>query len=77
MESLICYGELKDVVPVFIMMVESVDRSGNGEGDVLIVSYQYRSGRVISERVADGPYHFGVQHDIRKFWGKEIQGIVV
>ena len=77
MESPICYGKLKYIVPVFIVMVESINRSGDGEGDMLIISYQYWPGRVINEGVVDGSNHFRIHHNIRKLWSKKIQRVVV
>ena len=77
MESPVCYGKLEYIVSVFVVMVEDIDRSRNGEGYVLIVLYQYRSGRVISECVVEGSNHFGIQHDVREFWSEKIERVIV
>ena len=77
MESPVRYGELKYIVPIFIVTVEDIDCSGDGEGDMLIIPYQYWPGRVVSEGVVDGSNHFGIHHDIRKFWSEKIKRVVV
>ena len=41
MESYVCYGKLEYIVPFFVVMVEDVDHSDNGEGYMLIVLYQH------------------------------------
>ena len=77
MESLVCYGELKYIVSFFVVTVKDIDCSGDGEGYMLIILYQYWPGRVVSECVVDGPNHFGIDYYIWEFWSEKIKRVVV
>ena len=77
MESPVRYGELKYIVSFFVVTVEDINCSGNGEWDMLIIPYQYWPGRVVGECIVDGSNHFGVHHDIQKFWSEKVKRVVV
>ena len=70
-------AKLEYIVPFFVVTVEDIDHSGDGEGYMLIILYQHWPDRVIRECVMDGSNHFGIAHYIREFWSEKIKRVVV
>ena len=62
MKSCICYGILEYVIPFFVVTVEDVNYSGDGEGYMLIIPYQHLPDRVVREHGVDVSNHFGIAH---------------